>query len=335
MKKRFFPIFALAVAALGSCGHGKTYRVEGVLGDSSSINLRMLTYGDGTVTSGITASQDGRFRFEAPVQSPVMVEVYDNDYRLLVRFAAKPGDDIKLKIDRFNPLLSIASGNKITEQWYKFLNTNASVLDGADRTAANAAVAAFIGQNPDAPASALLLMTQYDTTTPRGYFEADSLLQLLGPEARKWGFENIFSDTYSRYGKSAFKVRAAAIPYRTASGDTALFRTSQSRLSIIAVSDMHTRGDSVTPTLRAASARGASVVDLSADADTTSWKRWAEADTVSWHRGWLPGGISGRGIDRLELPAVPYFVVTDSLGRQLWRGESATLAKKFIEKSKL
>ncbi len=327
-------IISLIALLLGACGHGKTYRVEGVLDDGSSINLRILTYADQAVVPGITASQEGKFRFEAAVENPVMVEMYDNDYRLLTRFVARPGDDIKLRIDRAHPYLSQVKGNDISESWSKYLISNASKFAGTSAETRNAAVAQYIRANPSSELATLLLITEYDAAA--NPVAADSLFRLIAPEARAMGFEALFTETYQRYGLEALGAKVRSIPYRLQGNDTALYRTSSSPHTLIAVSDRNSGRDSVVAALRslARSDKRLKLLDLSIDSDTTEWHYSIVADSASWTQGWLPGGTAARSVEALSIPSSPYFIIADSTGRQLWRGSSISKARKFVDNLK-
>ena len=70
---------------------------------------------------------------------------------------------------------------------------------------------------------------------------------------------------------------------------------------------------------------------MSMDADTMSWRRNVRADSVSWPTAWAAGAIAAPGVDRLGIPSVPYFIVADSTGRQLFRGRSIKQAEALVD----
>ncbi len=64
--------------------------------------------------------------------------------------------------------------------------------------------------------------------------------------------------------------------------------------------------------------------------DSRDWKHSVSPDSAKWEQGWTPGGIASPGLERLAIPSVPYFIVCDSTGTQLYRGASVGAAEAYI-----
>ncbi|MDE6121334.1 MAG: hypothetical protein K2F63_06050, partial [Muribaculaceae bacterium] len=60
--------------------------------------------------------------------------------------------------------------------------------------------------------------------------------------------------------------------------------------------------------------------------DTADWRKSVLPDSASWRQGWAAGTVSAIGVDRLAIPSLPFFVVCDSTGRQIYRGSDMTRA---------
>lgn len=332
-----FIIYILSILALTatSCGHSDTFRIEGELSDGSTINLRILYYSDGAVISGITASKDGKFHYESNVSNKSLIEFYDNDYRLLGRVVASPGDDIKVKLNPSNPYLIEAEGNETTQQWSKFLSTNAELLQGGKADVKNDLVADYVKKNPDNSVSELLMMTEFNAGVPGGALRADSLLNLISEDVREKGFSTGFAQIVERVGEKAAQEKVMPIPYRKSGNITAIFKPSDKPYNLIAFTDERSSRDTISPHIGKLVARQPAaklgVIELSLDMDTVVWARTLRGDSAKWTRGWVAGSISARGVDRLGLPELPYFIVADSAGRQLWRGRSISAAYAKLE----
>lgn len=65
--------------------------------------------------------------------------------------------------------------------------------------------------------------------------------------------------------------------------------------------------------------------------DSARWKQATARDSATWVQAWAPGSAASVDFQRLAIPALPYFVVADSSGTQVWRGGSVKLMKKNIE----
>lgn len=312
-----------------ACGHSDSFRVHGELTDGSSINLRVIYYTNGSVVTGITASNAGKFMYEGQAAKPALVELYDNDYRLLGRLIARNGEDIEVKIDRTNPYRISIDGNDTGEALAAYLSANADALQSASIAGRNRLIAAQIEARPSSPASYLLLVTEFST---QGYErQADSLLALIPEEARIEGVSAGFEAMLRRVADGLADDKVMPVPYMVSGGETHMFRPSDSPLSLIVLSDTRASRDSILATVRDLARHQRKgrfeILDLSLDQDTMAWRRVVRNDTATWTQGWAAGGISARGIDRLGVSALPCFVLVDSTGRRLWYGSSAALAK--------
>lgn len=312
---------------LAGCGHGDSFRVKGTMDDGSSINLRFVYYTDGTVRTALTASTEGKFEFEGRSANPAAVEVYDNDYRLLGRFVASNGEDIGLRINRKNPYLGKASGNDVNLALTEFYNANADMLAGQDVVARNKAVAEYVKSHPDSPVSRLLLVTEFDASSSDASLLADSLFRLMAPEAQLADIAEPFACLNAHLVDEQAHTPVIAITYKSKGNRTSTFIPQRTPFSVISVSDGTHGRDSVLEALRtlARHEKGGrlAVIDLSVDPDTIAWARTVRTDSATWAQGWVAGSISGQSLDRLGISAIPYFILTDSTGTQLWRGSSA------------
>lgn len=320
----------VAAAAVWGCGHGDRFTVKGEVSGKPSMNLRIVYYTDGKVVTGVTAARDGSFTFDGHAPENALVEIYDNDYRLLGRLVARDGDDVQAVLDRDNRYAISLKGNDISEQWAEFLNSNADALEAGK---GEHAIADYVSAHRDTPLSALLVVTEWNTSG-HGAVSADSLLSLINPECRASGMIAGYDAILARVSSSTSHTRIVNIPYLASGNVHKMFRPRDSRLSLIAVSNSGSERDSIVAQLRRLSPHQGrnhlGIIDLSVDPDTLAWHRAVMNDSATWAQGWVAGAISGQALQRLGLPRVPYFIVTDSLGEQLWRGESPQDARLFV-----
>lgn len=332
MRNLLHIVIAAAISLLaGACGHSDSFVVKGSLSNGASMNLRIIYYTDSKVFTGVTAATDGGFAFEGTAPSDALVEIYDNEYRLLGRVVARNGDDIEIVADPTGKTPFSAKGNPSTELWSKFIADN----HGTAATARNKAVESFVKGHRDNPLSALLVMTEFDARGEAASL-ADSLMTIISPEARQNDITAGFNAILNRVNSATSHAPVAAIPYMVSGNRTELFRPRKARVSLIGISDGQT-SDSVRNLFRELSGSGKdnrpALLDLSADPDTTAWSRQLRADSVKWTAGWVAGSISGTALNRLGIPTLPFFIVTDSAGSQLWRGTSAAGAKAFLDQA--
>lgn len=327
-------LFISTVIGLTGCGHSDSFKVKGELTDGASINLRLVYYVDNTVRTALTASIEGKFNFEGHAPEDVAVEVYDNEYRLLGRFVARNGDDIALRLDHKNAYLSEADGNEVNRELTRFYNDHAEALAGGSGLERNRLIADYVSEHPDSRVAQLLMATEFDASTERGAIEADSLINLMGGYGSMLALAQPFVEIGRRIADDASREPIVAITYKNRANKVDTYTPGRSAYSLIAVADTDHGRDSVVEAIRALmpQRKRVEVLELSVDPDTMIWSRTIRRDSAEWKQGWAAGSISGQSLGRLAVPKVPYFIVTDSTGRQLWRGGSATEMNEFMEK---
>lgn len=329
MKHYITYIITALAAMLVSCSDSDSFRIHGELTDGSNINLRVVYYTNSAVHTGITASNAGKFMYEGFATKPALIEIYDNDYRLLGRLVATNGQDIDIKIDRSNIYRNTIKGNPVSEALSATLTARADELQSSSIAGRNGIIAAAIGADPAAPEAYMLLITEYSVS---GYErQADSLLALIPIEARIEGISAGFEAMLQRVAEGIACDTVAPLPYMISGGTIHMFSPSATPLSLIVFSDSRDGRDSVLAAVRSLASRRSKrqfdILDLNLDQDTTVWRRNVRNDSATWTQGWVAGGISAQAVDRLGIPRLPYFVLIDSAGVALWRGNSASQAE--------
>lgn len=114
------------------------------------------------------------------------------------------------------------------------------------------------------------------------------------------------------------------------------YSPSRSSCSLLYFSTVQSGRDTIISTLRKAfdryPRRRFKLVDVSFTPDTLSWKNVARMDSVGWPQVWAVGGVANSVFDELNIPRLPYFIVADSTGKQLYRGASVSRAVSAVNK---
>lgn len=318
---------ALFMLFMAGCGHSDTYRMTGTLNDGSTQNMRVLAYSGGAVGPSITAALEGKFDFEHPLREVALIELYDNDYHLLARFIARPGDDISLEIDHSNRYLNKVDGNADSREWTSFLNSNAAILADGTPAERNALIADYVGKHPESRVSEMLLLTEFEVT---GHEDAaDSLYRLLSPELLENGLSTDFGETVARMSAGRH-ARISPITYIRHGNYTETFDPAKASLNLYVLEAESGGRDTIQPEIkklaRLEKPGCLAILDLGLHQDSIPWSREVRGDSATWAQGWLAGGVSAPVIEELAVPQLPYYIIADSTGTQLWRGPSLTLA---------
>lgn len=321
--------------SLASCGDDGRFSISGEIVGNPNMNLYIKYYGAGKVQSGIARVQEGKFEISGVSRTPAVIEITGNDGAALGYLYLANGDEAKVVIDRSNPFLLKATGTKLMEEWTavsnEFAAACADALATGDSHALNEKILGHMQAHPSSVASSLLFATAFDAKSDPEM--ASSALQALLPEAMAGGILDSYITIGSRYADGEYLLPIDSIPYRAASGvEMKTLRPQGHAATVIAFTQPDAarrqyRTDTILPALKKlCSEKDLQVVDFSISPDTVSWKNQVRSDSAAWIQAWAPGGIFAKGIDRLQLPELPYYIVADSAGSQIYRGASVVAA---------
>lgn len=329
-------LITLLATVISGCSGPDSFEVKGHVKGDATINLRALYYVDGALQSSIFPADRGSFSFKGRAPEGAVVEILDNDYRLLGRFYAENGDEIDVTIDPKSPAaMKVEKGNEAAIRWAQWLNANAKILDGRNSKAINALVAKYVKAHPQDIVSTLIVTTVYDASAdPEG---ASRLLSSIAPEARPTTLTEALATLLTYADTSVGKRRVSPLTLMARNDTVTTFSPRKHRLSLLVFSDENSgRADSIVPALRrlrkAHTDKALGIIDISLDTDTLAWQSSTRNDTATWDAAWGTGGIASAALRPLAIPRLPYFIVTDSVGSQIYRGASISQALKKIDK---
>ena len=317
MKQLSFLLLLCLLLVLGSsCSNNDQFRVNGTIDGKATMNLRINYLDNGALHTIVTAARDGEFEFFASSPQPTIVQISDYDNRPLARLYAVNGETFDIRIDRSKPYGVEIEGNELSGRWADFLRNHSDKMS-AGRDSANAVIARYIASHPADMLSTLLLISNYDSSADA--FAADSLLSLIDAKARPSDLTESYTIMLERLVNE--KTTSPIESFRFLNADTArTFRPSDNKASLLAFTLEEDEGYQTLSDLlerHAKNNRKAFIADLRTDPSRVSYEG---ADTCARVIGRLPGGIAAPGIERLGIPRLPFFIVTDKDGNQLYRG---------------
>lgn len=323
MKKLDIICCVMLMLLLGSCTNTEQFRVNGTIEGKPTMNMRIGFWADGAYRTIVTAAREGEFEFFASSRGPTIVEITDYDYRPLARLYAQNGETFELAIDRSKPFDVKVSGNEVSQRWARFYADNAEAMT-AGPARINEVVGQYISSHPDDIVSTLLLLTSYDATLDA--LEADSLLSSIVPQARPSALTESF--TYSLQRLVAESAADSVPSFRYLHADSAeVFDPAKNKASLIAFTlennDDYPKLAEVLETIARQLPKEARVYDLRVDPP----RGYMASDTIRRVSGYLVGGLTTPGVDRLGIARLPVFIVCDSAGVQLYRGNDLSAAQ--------
>ncbi len=319
----------LLACLLTACGGDDKFTISGEIAGAPSMNLYMKYYGNSATLSAVTVANAGKFEFTGHSSKPTLVEIMDNEANTLGCLFMQNGDKASIVIDRRNPfLMKVTAGNEANTGFAAFANKHADALAGPDHAAANALIEDFINSNASSAAGAMLMAIAYDTRIDPTH--ADSLMRVVADRTGAGAMLDGYLSTMTEFAMTGGEAaRIDTLRYRPREMDTTLYFTPKGKLpTLIAfTTERDARRDSIVPHFRRITKQGnARVLDFMLCRDTMTWRSAVRWDTATWQQAWAPGGIFARDVDRLAIPSLPYYIIADTAGRQIYRGSSLAAA---------
>lgn len=258
---------------------------------------------------------------------PTLVEVFTIDGQWLFSCVARNGEELEVKMLLAEPVGVKIKGNDDSRRYAAFLAANDSLMHSGDVDAINQLIAREIRENPNAISSAMLLATRFNARDNE--LLADSLINTLVPEARPEGVIGGFSRLIGEQLNPSVRGDLRSITLRAAPDTLIRYVPSMQSYSLLAFVG-RTKHDSIRSVLREFQTKldkkRFREIEMTVMSDSASWASSIQRDSAKWVQSWLPGGVANNAVRTLQVPYVPYFIVTDSIGHQLYRGGSVTAA---------
>ena len=333
MKKITLLLTVIVATLLSSCGDSSKFSAKGMIEDVGSQNMRVIYYANDAVQVLNVPVEFGRFSFETEIKSPTLLEFYTANKALLARAYIDGDERIECKFYNGIPYKAEIKGSDISERWTTFLNENSETISNGNVEEINALVAKYINSNKDDILSTLLLLTEY--TTIGNEEAAASLLASINAEARPISLTKQYEILLDRTNN----VKSRELLYNTSFYDKndsiSIFAPHKSSYSLLVFSNEKTRkSNNIAKELRNMRndfhEKRLQIVDISLDTDTAIWKKAIKTDSATWTQGWVIGSVSALSIERLGISRLPFYIVADSSGTQLYHGLSINDAEKAI-----
>lgn len=326
-----------AVTLLASCSKEEKFRIEGEICDGSSHIIELTWLKNGSFNRVVAHSDEaGKWTLEGTANSPTLALLSIGGEEALVSLVVENGDRIRIEMPADAATGEIkVRGNRTSELLARFDSETRKSIASGRGTDINRRVEEFIRKNPKEIASAVLLVTRFDS---RGHeVQADSLMGLIAPSARPVGVMQNFAATIANQLSTESSSDLTSMVLYDRRDTTIRYNPSRQSYTLFAFLDARKRlRDSVVPELRklkeAWPDKRLAAIEVSLARDSATWKQSTESDSATWIQAWAPGAVSSSNFRKMAIRRVPYFVVADSSGRQIYRGSSISAATKELLK---
>lgn len=310
---------------LSACGGGDSFRVIGTVDGLGTQNIRVVYYSDQAVRSTTTTAIDGKFNFEGRSAQPVIIELYTNTRTPIGRLVVQNGETVESSFSLEDPSVAQISGNKVSQGLVSFIKDNKDAISSGDRRSVNDAVARYVAAHREDFLSTVLMLTYYDAYGNERM--ADSLMSLIDVKMRPSSLVEGYMAMLEHERASVTDQPVLPMTFYSLADTMATVNPARSAMTLLGFTMASVeRRDSVVPLfnrlLKDKTGHELQIVEISFDTDTAAWKAEAAAVEPDYLYVWAPGAVSSAAVEKLSVPRVPYFIVADSTGRQLYRGSS-------------
>lgn len=325
---RVWVVAIIAAIALVACSDKNDFTVRGNVEGLMTGPVTMYYYAQGGIKSVQTMAVDGKFKLRGQSATPTLITLITSSQPPFY-IVASNGETIEIEGKAENSWSWTVKGNKPSKALADFARDNAEAIEAGDYVGVNNAVVRYVASHKSDIGASAILVTRFHV--PGYEMLADSLLGLLDISARPASVMQNFGSLLSRQVSS--EAHGDVPSMSVYAGPDSLIRLTPMRQSyaLLAFTSEKRQGrDSLLKRLHwlcdSTPERRFRAVEISLAIDSASWRRSLEGDSASWPQAWMPGGVAAPQIARLNVPRLPYFIVCDSTGRQLYRGSSVTAA---------
>lgn len=313
-------LFVIIAAVCAACGHNDSFTLR-VEGGENAANLHfVLRYAtaDGSIaTYTAPANENGEAVLIGNAPEWTLASILQEGGVQLAIFPIRNGEDATVRLNADATSVEKVEGTKTIERFYEFLESN------NDRPY-NANIEAYVADNPDDVVSGALMVLYYDSRDNER--RADSLFTSIRSEARPISLTRNFAGTYGTELARAADPRVFPFKLFTVAPDS--LRTirfnehSYTLFAFVERSGNPAMADSLTALQWLNPRKRLQIVEVSPASDSAAWRAAisSDPDTIRRLRGWTPSFASSPQFRRMSVPRLPFFILADSTGAQIYRG---------------
>lgn len=328
-------ISLLLSIVFASCS-SDSFKIEGELPDVGNQALRAIYVNEAGVQSINSIVEEGKFTLEGISPNLTVLFLYDKNNNLITKVAVKNGDKLKIKGTVKHKYLIEMKGNNVTEDWNAFRKENHLLYSDEEETAVlDKKISEYIATNGDKTASLLLLL--YDYSDLNDTESINNMLNQIKEEHRLANIMKAYAEMNAEISKKQTRSKFNSFEFYNEKDSLVSFMPMQGKLSLMYFwgIDDKSRKDLIieidTLYTDYKGKKQLQVADIMLDSDTTRWKRTLRREKKDWTHLWAVGGIMEKSVLDLEIKSTPVFLLLDSVGSQVYRGDSIEAVSKLIK----
>lgn len=321
----------LTVVMLGSCTSDK-FEAKIALKGLGNQNVHVVYCGaDGGVVDTWMMAQSDRLEIAGSCASPSLLVLYNGMNVPIMRLVVSGGDKVKVSGDLINLYDAKVEGSVALEKWYLFMSKHKTAYQMMNYQMLNPEIEKYVKANPKGLESTLMLLFDY---FPNDVAKVDKLLESIDESAKPESLLESYEMIKGRQAKPSTKIGTLNL-LEMSSDDFEMASFVGSKPSVLFFWDKDVEKlerSAVIDELKMLDSTRVHIVDVNIDGDSVLWHSLVAADGTSWKHYWVPGSMMNSEVIRLQITSTPTIIVTDSLGKQQYRGNDAIEARLAVER---
>lgn len=321
----------LTVVMLGSCTSDK-FEAKIALKGLGNQNVHVVYCGaDGGVVDTWMMAQSDRLEIAGSCASPSLLVLYNGMNVPIMRLVVSGGDKVKVSGDLINLYDAKVEGSDALEKWYLFMSKHKTAYQMMNYQMLNPEIEKYVKANPKGLESTLMLLFDY---FPNDVAKVDKLLESIDESAKPESLLESYEMIKGRQAKPSTQIGTLNL-LEMSSDDFEMASFVGSKPSVLFFWDKDVEKlerSAVIDELKMLDSTRVHIVDVNIDGDSVLWHSLVAADGTSWKHYWVPGSMMNSEVIRLQITSTPTIIVTDSLGKQQYRGNDAIEARLAVER---
>lgn len=216
------------------------------------------------------------------------------------------------------------TGNEVTDSLSSWRIRNINLIKANDSKGINSAVADYVKKNPDSEAAAVLLYVYFCRRGNEKEFS--DLLSLLNKkllENEKLMAALSAADLMTGLPDSPSYPSKLILTGQDGYADTLNFGSDGTTLLLFRMASRGLTEVSADSLKALVNRKGSKkVAEIFMDTDSLNWKRHISDDSIAgMKRLWMPLGLADSVAMKMQVKRLPYYIIIDSQGKELYHGD--------------
>lgn len=334
--KLFQWVIALVVCLSMTACNSDSFKLEGALTDANGQTLRAIYINEAGVHTVFAPVQENRFTVEGASANYTVLCLYNEQNVLLTKVVLKNGENLKMRGTMKHNYLIEMKGSDENEDWNAFRRENHMLYDSEDKIPLlDKKIEEYIEANGKKMASLLLLL--YDYNGLDNTARVRELLNMIDEKVRPAAIMRSYAEMNSILSQNkAADRKLQSLSFYNEKDSLETFMPVRSNMSVLCFWEISDESrDNIVNELDSLYSdfkgkKRLQIADIMLDSDTTKWKRTLRKEDKDWKHYWAVGGVMNKSIKDLMIKKSPEFIVLDSIGQQVYRGDSIMSVKRLV-----